>query len=107
RDDDLGGLGLLLGGLLHQLFIGVVAGLGFCLAGARRGCDPFLLAGERALVRGLLAALLCEPLLLLRQPGGVVALVGDAAAAVELKDPAGDIVKEVAVMGDDQDRARI
>ena len=38
---------------------------------------------------------------------GVVALVGDAAAAVELQDPAGDVVEEVAVMGDDQDRARI
>ena len=39
--------------------------------------------------------------------GGVVALVGNAAAAIELEDPARDVVEEVAVMGDDQDGARI
>ena len=58
-------------------------------------------------MRGLLAAFLLQPLLLLRQPGRVVALVGNAAAAVELEDPAGDVVEEVAVVGDDQDRAGI
>ena len=39
------------------------------------------------------------------QPCGVVALVGDAASAVEFQDPAGDIVEEIAVVGDDQDGA--
>ena len=58
-------------------------------------------------MRRLLAALLLEPFLLLRQPGGIIALVGNAAAAVELEDPAGDVVEEIAVVGDDQDRARI
>src|SRR5262249_48000562 len=62
---------------------------------------------KRALARFLLAALLLEPLLLLCEPSRVVALVGDAAPAVELEDPAGDIVEEVAVVGDDQDRTGI
>ena len=44
---------------------------------------------------------------LLLQPGGVVALPRDAAAAVELEDPAGDVVEEVAVVGDDQDGAGV
>ena len=62
---------------------------------------------ERALARLVLAAFLLQPLLLLPEPGGVIALVGNAAAVVELEDPAGDVVEEVAVVGDDQDRARI
>ena len=51
--------------------------------------------------------LLLEALLLLLEPGGVVALVGNAAAAIELEDPARHVVEEVAVVGDDQDRAGI
>ncbi|MNE80317.1 hypothetical protein D3C80_1768770 [compost metagenome] len=34
------------------------------------------------------------------QPLRVVALEGDALAAVELENPAGDVVEEVAVVGD-------
>ncbi len=49
---------------------------------------------------------LLQPGLLLLQPGGVVALPGDALAAVELQDPAGDVVEEVAVVGDGDDGAR-
>ena len=90
-----------------KLLVALVARLGFRLPGARRGGDPFLLARERALVRLLLAAFLLEPLLLLLQPGRVIALVGNAAAAVELENPAGDVVEEIAVVGDDQDGARI
>ena len=62
---------------------------------------------DGALARFLLAAFLRQALLLLLEPGRVVALVGNAAAAVELEDPAGDVVEEVAVVGDDQDRARV
>ena len=107
RNDDLRGLRLLLAGLLQQLLVALVARLGFGLPGARRRRDPFLLARERALARFLLAAFLLEPLLLLRQPGRVIALVGNAAAAVELENPAGDVVEEIAVVGDDQDGAGI
>ncbi len=107
RDDDLGGLDAAVGGLLQQFLVALIARLGFGLAGARAGRDPFVLALEGAPARLLLAALLHQPLLLLLEPGGIVALVGNAAAAVELEDPAGDVVEEVAVVGDDQDRARI
>ena len=107
RNDDLRGLRLLLAGLAQQLLIALVARLGFRLPGARRRRDPFLLARQRALMRLVLAAFLLEPLLLLHQPRRVVALVGNAAAAVELEDPAGDVVEKVAVVGDDEDGARI
>jgi len=60
-DDDLRGLGLLLAGLLQQLFIALIARLGLGLAGFRRSRDPFLLARQRALMRGVFAALLLEP----------------------------------------------
>ena len=62
---------------------------------------------QRALAGGRLLLLALEALALLVEPGGVVALEGDAAAAVELEDPAGDVVEEVAVVGDGDDRARV
>ena len=69
RDDDLRGLGLLFAGFLEQLFVALVPRLGFGLPRARRRRDPVLLARERALARFFLAALLFEPLALLRKPG--------------------------------------
>ena len=45
--------------------------------------------------------------LLLLEPRRVVALERDAAPAVELEDPAGDVVEEVPVVGDGHDRARV
>ena len=62
---------------------------------------------ERALARRLLLLLVREPRLLLLEPAGVVALVRDPLAAVELEDPAGDVVEEVAVVGDGDDGARV
>src|SRR5690606_341337 len=91
--------------LREQLLIGRDAGLLFGLAGARAGGDPLLLALEGPLAGLLLALLLLQPLALLLEPAGVVALIGDAAAAIELQDPAGDIVEEVAVVGDGHDGA--
>jgi len=104
---DLRGLGLLLARLFQQILIALVARLGLGLARFRRGRDPLLLAGERLLVRSILAALLLEALLLLHQPGRIIALVGNALGAVEFENPAGDVVEEVAIVGDDQDRAGI
>jgi hypothetical protein len=46
-----------------------------------------------------------QPLLLLLQPGGVVALPGDALAAVQLQDPLCHVVQEVAVVRDGHDGA--
>ncbi len=104
---DLRGLGLFFAGLLQKLFVALVARLGLGLTGFGRSRDPFLLALQRALMGGVLAAFLRQAFLLLRQPGGVISLIGNAAAAVELENPSGDVVEEVAVMGDDQDRAGI
>ena len=107
RDDDLRGLRLLLAGLLHQILIALIARLRLGLPRLGRCRDPFLLGGERALARFLLAAFLLQALLLLPEPGGVIALVGNAAAAIELENPAGHVVEKIAVMGDDQNGAGI
>ena len=98
----LGGLGL---GL--QLVVGRESGLALGLAGLRRHPHPLQLALQRALA-GLVALLLAgKSLLLLLEPRRVVALERDAAAAVQLEDPLGDVVEEVAVVGDGHDGARI
>ena len=107
RDDDLGGGDLLALGFRGELVVGVDAGLLLGLAGLGALADPFELAGEGLLAGLVLAGLLQQALGLLLEPGGVVALVGDAAAAVELEDPAGDVVEEVAVVGDDEDGVRV
>ncbi len=62
---------------------------------------------EGTLARRLRLALLLQALLLLLEPAGVVALIGNAAAAIELEDPAGDIVEEIAVVGHRHDGAGI
>src|SRR5262249_13013377 len=107
RDDDLRGRRALLARLLQQILVTLIARLGFGLARTWRGSDPFLLARERALTRFLLPPFLLEALLLLREPRRIVALVWNAAPAVELEDPAGDVVEKVPVVGDDQDRTGI
>jgi hypothetical protein len=44
---------------------------------------------------------------LLLQPVGVVALVGDALAAIQFQDPSGHVVQEVTVVGDGDDGALV
>src|SRR5262249_9725764 len=91
-DVDLSGLDLLRRVLFEQILVGVEARLALRLARAGRHADPFELALERFLPPRLGLLLLREPPLFLLQPGGVVALPGDAAAAIELQNPAGDVV---------------
>ena len=69
--------------------------------------DPFELALERPLPGGLASLLVGQAALLLLEPGRVVALEGDAAAAVEFEYPTRHVVEEIAVMGDGDDRALI
>src|ERR1700736_5886106 len=90
-----------------EIVVALDTGLGFGLArlGARR--DPFDLGFELAPSRLLLAAFLGKTFLLLFQPGGIIAFVGDAAAAIEFENPPRDIVEKIAVVGDDQNRAGI
>ena len=87
--------------------VGRDARLALGLAGARALADPFELALQAALARGLGLAFLLEPLLLLLEPAGVVAFVGNALAAIELENPAGDLVEEVAIVGHGDDGAGI
>ena len=81
----------------------------FCLrlAPARVLAHPLELGRDRALARLIGLLLLGQALLLLLEPRGVVALVGDAPAAVQLEDPAGDVVEEVAIVGHRDDRALV
>ena len=69
--------------------------------------DPFQLVVDRFLAALLLALFLLEPLGLLLQIGGVIAFVDEVAPAIELEDPVDDIVEEIAVVGDEDDVARI
>src|SRR6266545_2982635 len=100
RDDDLRRAVALLASLGQQRLVGLEPRLGLGLARAGGHAHPLELVLERALARRLLLLLLGQALLLLIEPRGVVALPRDARAAVELEDPPGDVVEEVAVMGD-------
>ena len=105
RDDDLRLVERRLLLLGHHLLVGRDARL--ALGAPRLGAlaHPFELAlhGAAAGVGGLLFEL--EPLVLLLQPGRVVALPRDAGAAVELEDPARHVVEEVAIVGHRHDGA--
>ena len=81
------------------------AGLALRLAGLGCHPHPLELALQGALARLVALRLLLEAGLLLLQPRAVVALERDAPPTVELEDPAGDVVEEVAVVGDGDDRA--
>ena len=107
RDHDLDVVGTALDLLLEEGLVGRDAGLALGLSGARRHPDPLQLALEGPLAGRLRLLLPREALLLLLEPGGVVPLPRDAVAAVELQDPAGHVVEEVAVVGDRHHRARV
>ena len=94
-------------GLGLQLLVGGQAGPALGLAGLGRHADPLQLPLQGALAGGGLLLLLGQSALLLLQPGRVVALEREAPAAVELEDPLGHVVEEVAVVGDGDDGARV
>ena len=79
--------------------------LGLAPLGVR--ADPLELFLEALGQLGILLPLDLQTLLLGLQVGRVVALVGVEVTAVNLGDPAGDVVEEVAVVSDGDDRARI
>ncbi len=93
--------------LPEQVLVGVDAGFALGLAGLGRHADPFELAGQRPLPAALGLLLHGQAGALLLEPGRVVALPGDAHAPVELEDPAGDVVQEIAVVGHGDDRALV
>ena len=93
--------------LREQLLVGGEARLRLRVARRRAHAHPLELALQRAAARGVLLLLDPEPRLLLLEPRRVVALERDALAAVELEDPAGDVVEEVAVVRDGDDGALV
>ncbi len=105
RDVQFPRFGALLEFLRGQFLVGLHARLGLGLAALGVLAHPLQLFLHRLAVGVLGLLLLLVALVLLLQPGGVVALPGDAVAAVQFQDPAGDVVEEVAVMGDGDDGA--
>ena len=77
------------------------------LAGLRVGADPLEFFLEALGELRVLLALDGEALLLLLEVRRVVALVRVETTAVDLADPAGDVVEEVPVVGDGEDGARV
>ena len=90
-----------------QLLVGSEPSLALRLASAWCHANPFQLTFEGAPAGDVGALLAGEALLLLLQPRAVVALERDAPAMVELEDPAGDVVEEVAIVGDRHHRAGV
>ena len=107
RDEDLVGLVALLVVDVAQLLEARQPRLALALPALGVGAHPLQLLLHRLGARVLGLLLLLQALFLLLQPVGVVALVGDAAAAVELQDPLGRVVQEVAVVGDADHGARV
>src|SRR5246127_1648158 len=86
RDVDLDLVELDVAVLGEQRLVRIEAGLGFGAPGRGVEAHPLQLLLDRSLAGRLLTLLLGESLLLLLQPAGVVALIRDAAAAVQLQD---------------------
>ena len=107
RDVDLHLLAALLGLLAQQLLVSRDAGLALGLPRGGRHADPLQLALQGADTPQISLLFFAQPLLLLLQPRGVVALPGDAVAAIQLQNPPGHVVQKVAVVRDRDDRARI
>src|SRR5690606_33525317 len=107
RDEDLVGLVALL--VLDRLQLLQARQARLALGAAALGVlpRPLQLLLDRLLAGLLLRLLALEAVFLLHQPLGVVALPRDAAAAVELEDPLGGVVEEVAVMGHRHHGARV
>ena len=98
---------LVLLGLSSHLFVTLQTSLILGLASLRTGAYPLQLVLQAlAQLRILLAGDL-QALLLLIQVGGVVTLIRVELAAVNLTNPARDMVEEVAVVGHGQDSTRV
>ena len=92
--------------LLDHFLILLHARLVLRLSRARRHAHPLELSLQRALSCRFGFLLDRQARALLLEPRRVVALVRNAVAAVELENPAGDVVEEVAIVRDGDDGAR-
>ena len=101
RDIDFGGVDLAIAlGLGSHLLIAGQAGLVLGLTGLGRGAHPFQLFLEDLGAFSVFLAFDLETLALGVQVRRVVALVGVQLAAIDLTDPLGDVIKEIAVVSD-------
>ena len=105
RDVNLQIVGQPLGLMANHGLVGVDARLGLGAAALGRHADPFQLALQGLLAVGLLLALLGQPVLLLVQPGRIIALPGDAPAPVQFQNPPRHVVQKIAIMSHGDDRA--
>src|SRR5690606_3209177 len=80
------------------------AGLGLGLAPLGVLAHPFELLLDGALAGGFGSLFLLQALFLLLEPGAVVALPGNAMAAVEFENPFAGVVEEIAVVSDGHHR---
>ena len=93
--------------LLLHLVVTFQTGLVLGLTGLRRGTHPVELALQALGELGVLGALDLHTLGLGLQVGGVVALVRVQAAAIDLADPLGNVIQEVAIVRDGKHRALV
>ena len=93
--------------LVEEGFVRVQTGLTLGLTRLGGHANPLQLALKCLATFAGLLLLLRHALGLLVEPGGVVATPGNALAAVELEDPTGDVIEEVAVVGDADDGAGV
>ena len=98
RDKDFQLLFLLLHVLIQQFVVGVQTCLPLCLAGLGSHAHPLQLTFQRLAALAGSLFLLLHTLGLLFQPAGVVTFPGNTFATVQLKNPAGNVVEEVAVV---------
>ena len=91
----------------QHLLVSLKSRLALGLSRARGHAHPFQLALERLLAGGFGLLLLGEARALLLEPRGVVALPRNAGATIELENPAGHVVEEVAIVRHRHHRARI
>ena len=90
-----------------HLLVASQTGLRLGLAALGVGANPLKFFLQALGQLGILLALDLKTLLLGLQVGRVVTLVGVEVTAVNLGDPAGDVIKEVAVVSDGDDGARV
>ena len=106
-DEDLE---LLFAGFLvfvEKTVIAVESGFSFCLTGFRSHAHPFELAFKSLAAFRRLFLFLSHALGLLVEPARIVSFPWDSLTTVELENPTGHMVEEIAVVGDGDDSAGI
>ena len=93
--------------LAEKVFVRRDARLALGVARTGRHAHPLELVLQRLLACGAGLFFLGEAARFLIEPRGVVPLPGNPRAAIELQDPARDVVEEVAVVRDRHDGARV